>query len=189
MAAEADGEVSAGVEIIFLVEHPVHDLRQCRPHLTVAEILGQCVLPGHEGQGLHCRHAVGDAAAEDGEGSLWRDEAFEDDGKLLTAQELAVVIVLVVEARIGLGVDHRLQRLEVHGVEDVGAVVVESEGRSVGIPSVADIPFFHLPACRIDAVLVVGDVERRIVGCGLGNETLYRRREQQPVGVRRVYLP
>ena len=64
-------------------------------------------------------------------------------------------------------------------MEHVARVVVEGEHRSVGIPSVADIPFLHLAAGCVHAKLVV-------LRPSLCQETLDGRGEEEPVGVRRV---
>ena len=60
-------------------------------------------------------------------------------------------------------------------------VVVEGEVRAVGIPSVAYIPFLHLPASHVDAVLVE-------LSAGFRQQTLDGRGEEEPVGVGRVNL-
>ena len=66
-------------------------------------------------------------------------------------------------------------------MEDIARIVVESEDGAVGIPAVAHIPLLHLAAGRVDAELV----ELR---AGLGQQALDGRREEKPVGVRRVNL-
>ena len=67
-------------------------------------------------------------------------------------------------------------------MEDITAVVVEREDRTIGIPAISYIPFFHLAASGIDAIGIV-------VITRFGDETLDGRREKQPVGVRRVNVP
>ena len=68
-------------------------------------------------------------------------------------------------ASVVLGVNHVLEGLKIHGMEDVAAVVVEGKLRTVGIPSVAGVPFLGLTYRRIDAILVVGSLD-------FGEETL-----------------
>ena len=81
-AAETDGQVTALVEIlervkrqsraVLLVEHTVEHLCQGCTYLSVGEFLGQCLIPSHQGQGLHGGHTVRYRAANDGEGALAR---------------------------------------------------------------------------------------------------------------------
>ena len=80
VTAEADGEIAFAVEVVLAVKHPVQHLCECGPYLSVAELLWQSLVPGHERQGLHGSHAVGNGAAKDGEGALGRDEPLKDDG-------------------------------------------------------------------------------------------------------------
>ena len=180
-AAETDGQVAGVVEVLLDVEHAVQHLGQRGAHLSVAQFARQRLVPRHQGQGLHGGQAVGRGASDDGEGAFGRDEALQDDGKLLGALQGTVVVFLVVEARVDLGVDHGLQGLQIHGVEDVAGIVVEGKDGAVGIPAVAHIPFLHLAAGGVDAELVE-------LGLGLGQQALDGRREEKPVGVWRVNL-
>ena len=66
-------------------------------------------------------------------------------------------------------------------MEDIARIVVEGEDRSVGIPAISHIPLLHLAAGRIDAELVE-------LGTRFGQQALYGRREEEPVGIRRIYL-
>ena len=65
-------------------------------------------------------------------------------------------------------------------LEDITAIIVESERRTVRIPAISRVPFLHLADSRIDTVFVT------FRSC-LCQETLDGRRKQQPVGVRRVH--
>ena len=52
-AAEADGEEARIVVILLDVEHAVEHFRQGCAHLAIAQVVGQLLIPGHEGEGLH----------------------------------------------------------------------------------------------------------------------------------------
>lgn len=109
VAAETDGQVTAFVEVLLLVEHAVEHLCQGCTYLSIGEFLGQRLIPGHQGQRLHGGHTVRCGAAYDGEGALRRDEALKDDAELLGTFQFALAELLVVDApSAGIGIDHVL---------------------------------------------------------------------------------
>lgn len=91
-----------------------------------------------------------------GESTLRRNEAFEHNGVFLGALQFAVVVFLIVETRVGSGVNHCFESLKIHGMEHIAAVIVESKRRAVGIPTVASVPFLHLACSRVYTVYVEG---------------------------------
>ena len=66
-------------------------------------------------------------------------------------------------------------------MEYVTGIVVKSKYRAIGIPAIPNIPFLHLTAGRIHTELVESSAS-------LGQQALNSRREEEPVGVRRVDL-
>ena len=130
--------------------------RQCSPHLTIAEVRRQFLVPGYQRQGLRCRQTVSDGATKDGECAFGRYEAFEDDAELLRTLQGALVVFLVFQASaVLLGIDHVLQRLQIHRMEHIAAVVVESKHGAIGIPAIAYVPLFNLTASGVYAELIV----------------------------------
>ena len=91
----------------------------------------------------------------------------------------AVVILGIMYARVSFDILHGLEGFQIHGMEYETAVIVEGKGRSVRVPAVACVPFFHFSNGRVDAVGIIGR-------SGLGQETFDGRGEQQPVGIGRV---
>ena len=148
-------------------------------YLTVAQVLRQLLIPCHQSQRLHGSHTVRNTSSECREGAFRRDESFENDAVLLTTLQLSVIILLIVETGIHLGIHHRLESFQIHRMEHVAAVVIESEYRTVSIPAITYIPLLYLAAGRIDAVFIE-------IATRLRHETLDGRREEQPVGIRRV---
>ena len=159
----------------------MHHLGKGGTYLSVTEVGWQFLIPGHQGQRLHGGHTVRRRASDNGERTFRRDETFKDQGELLRPFQGTVVVFLVVETRVVSGVNHRLQCFQIHSVEDIAAVIVESEHGTVGIPAIAHIPLFDLTASGVDAKLI----ERSF---SLRQQTLDRRREKEPVGVRRINL-
>ena len=115
-------------------------------NLTVAQILRQLLIPCHQSQRLHCSHAVRNTSSESWEGTLWRDESLENDAVLLAALQFSIVVLLIVETGIHLGIYHCLESLQIHRMEHIAAVIVESEYWAIGIPAITYIPLFYLAA-------------------------------------------
>ena len=182
-AAEANGEESTLVVVLLVVIHAVHHLRQRGAHLSVREVLRQLLIPRHQGQRLHGCHAIRRGASDNGERAFGRDEALEDDGMLLRTLQRTVVVLLIVESRVCLRINHVLQRLQIHGMEHIRRVVVEGEHGAIGIPAVAHIPLFHLANGCHHAIIVVF-----LQSCSLCDEALDSTREEEPVGVGRLNL-
>ena len=159
------------------------------PHLSVGEFLGQLPTPGQLGQRLEDGHAVGDAAADDGIGAFGRDETLKDDAVLLHpfANDLqtvggAVAVVTVTAHEVGVvgtACGYHLKALGVHGLDDVGVVVVERKGGAIAVESVADVPLLGLRKRHLDA-------EGVVVGSDVHEETLLHADKEQPVGIGRV---
>ena len=154
-------------------------LGKCCTHLTVAQITRQRLIPCHQSQRLHRSHTVRNTSSECREGSLRRDESFENDAVLLAALQLSVIVLLIVETGIHLGIYHRLESFQIHRMEHIAAVIIECKRRTVSIPAITYIPLLYLAAGRIDAVFIE-------IATRLRHETLDGRREEQPVGIRRV---
>ncbi len=179
-ACEAYGEESAVVEVFFAVKHVVHHRCKGTAHLAGGKAFGQFVVPGHKRQGLHGGHTVRYRATKYGEGAFGRDKTFENNAELACALEGTVVVLAVVYAGVAARVLHSLKGFEVHGMEHVAAVVVEGEEGTVGIPTVAGIPFLNLAYGRVYTVFVG-------IGVNLGKEAFDNCREKHPVGVGRIH--
>ena len=65
-----------------------------------------------------------------------------------------MMLSMIVETGIHLGIYHRLECLQIHRMEHVAAVVIESEYRTVSIPAITNIPLLYLAAGRIDAIFI-----------------------------------
>ena len=103
-------------------------------------------------------------------GALRRDEALKDDAELLGTFQFALTELLVVDApSAGIGIDHVLKGFQIHAMEDVARVIVEGErALTVGVPAVANVPFFHLTDGCVDTEII-------LLGTDLGEEALDRR--------------
>ena len=181
-ATESDGEIAALIEVILLIKHTVENLRQRGSYLAVAEILRQRLIPRHQCERLHGSHTVGCGTADNRESAFGRYKTFEHDGHLLRTFQLALAELPVVDTpTAAFRIYHILERFQIHGMEDITAVIVESECTlTIREPSVAHIPFLRLADGHVDAEIIVGRI-------GLGQKTLDGGREQQPVGVRRIH--
>ena len=154
-------------------------LSQGSTHLSVAQVLWQLLIPYHQGKRLHGCHAVRNASSESRESSFRRDESLENDAVLLAALQLPVVVLLIIEAGIHLGIHHRLECFQIHRMEHIAAVVIECERRTIGIPAIAYIPLLYLAAGRVHTVFIE-------IATRLCHEALDGRREEKPVGIRRI---
>ena len=158
VSGKAQLQEARRVEVSFHGKHVFHDGGQRAAHLSVADSFGESVFPGGHGQGLEGSHAVDHGASESGVGTFGGDQAFEEHVEALHASD---------------------GQLDVHGMDDVGVVIVEGHLRSVGVPSVAEIPFVDLVDGNGQGILVGFFADAHQEGFGHGAE-------EQPVVVGRT---
>ena len=171
MSGKAQLQEARRVEVSFHGKHVLHDGGQRAAHLSVADSFGESVFPGGHGQGLEGSHAVDHGASESGVGAFGRDQAFEEYVEALHALRGDGGP----EAAGLAGFEH----FDVHGMDDVGVVIVEGHLRSVGVPSVAEIPFVDLVDGNGQGILVGFFADAHQEGFGHGAE-------EQPVVVGRT---
>src|SRR5574344_1801841 len=182
MPTETNGQKAGIIIILLLIEHAVYHLCQCRAHLPVGQFLRQFLIPSHKGQWLHGCQTVRNTATYHGKRSLRRDETLKNYGKLLRTFQSTVIILTVVKTGVCLCVYHILQGLQIHWMKHITGIIVECKNRTVSIPSVAHIPFFHLAYRGHHTVVIIipsaGGLSQKALDCA---------RKKEPVGIRRFY--
>ena len=169
------------VEVPVVTEHTVDDSCHGSTYLSVRQFLGQPSTPCQQSQWLEGTGAVGNGTPEYGEGPLGRDETFQNHAETLHALLGTLEIAIRrIPYLIFSTVRKDFQTLHIHGMEYEAVVIVKGKSRSVAIEAVTYIPLFHLAQSGDNTVSIT-------LGTSLAQETFYRRREQQPVGIRRVH--
>ena len=175
VSGKAQLQEARRVEVSFHGKHVLHDGGQRAAHLSVADSFGESVFPGGHGHGLEGSHAVDHGASESGVGAFGGDQAFEEHVEALHASDGQLRGDGGPEAAGLAGFEH----FDVHGMDDVGVVIVEGHLRSVGVPSVAEIPFVDLVDGNSQGILVGFFSDAHQEGFGHGAE-------EQPVVVGRT---
>ena len=145
----------------------------------VAHPFGQLLIPSHQRQGLHSGQTIRNGTAEYRESTLRRNQAFQYKTEFPGTFQGAVIIFFIMNTSVFPCILHALQRFQIHGMEDITAIIVESERRAVRIPAISRVPFLHLAESRIYTICILS-------GINFGKEAFNGGREQQPVSVRRV---
>ena len=153
MAGEANGEKAVGVECAWGRIHAGHDRGESTADLGGVDRFRESMTESHLGEMLECAIAVGERAANGGEGSFRADKPLLDGGVAAGAGFHG----LAEEGFPALGgFADGVEDVEQHGLDDEAVVVVPMEVGTIAVEAVALVPLLVLAQGVVNAHGVPG---------------------------------